>query len=96
MLGKRLRDDQDPGACPKSEVRPWLCAGMRGEAAVEPGKPCPRHGAVALRHGGERRVELRAKTKQSDHAAKLHELAAHGERGQEQGAWAAVCNIGEW
>src|SRR6185312_17009406 len=49
---------------------------------VEPGKPCPSDGAVALRHGGERSIELRAKSNRLVGAAKLNHLAAHGVRSE--------------
>ena len=49
---------------------------------VEPGKPCPSDGAAAVRHGGERGVELRAKINRLVDAAKLNHLATHGVRGE--------------
>ena len=63
MLSKGFRNRQDARARPKQgEIR--LRVRQRGEVVVEPSKPCPRRGAVALRHCGERCVELRAKRKQ--------------------------------
>jgi hypothetical protein len=39
-----------------------------------------------MRHGGERNIKLRAKTKRARNAAKLQYFATHGERREKLGA----------
>ena len=70
MLGKRLGDDQDAAARPKSDGRLRSGVGSGGEAAVELTQPRDRDRAVSLREGLERGVELRGRTKARSHVAK--------------------------
>ena len=67
------------GACPNSKRIRRIRARMRGELAVEPGKPCPRRGTIASCHGGERGVEFRGHTETGNNVAKLNDRAADRE-----------------
>ena len=79
MPGKSLREDQYLGACPNSRRIHRIRAEMRGELLVEPGKPCPRPGNIASRHGGKCGVEFGGHTETGNNVAKLNDRAADRE-----------------
>ena len=84
MPGKGLGEGENPGASLKSEDRVRLASRGRREASVEAGKPFRRRRRrVALRQGGERRVQLRAEIKQAGDHAELYDVVTDGERSEE-------------
>ena len=83
MLDQRIADEKDPGALVqyKESLRVRFCQG--GEAIIKAVKPRNRGGAVSLRKGLQRRVEIRCKTELGGNATKLDDFAAYGERCEE-------------
>src|SRR5580658_6120511 len=80
MLHERIAAEKDPGAlvpC-RQGLRVRFCQG--GKATIEALKPCNRGGAISLRKGLQRRVEIRCKTEVGGHATKLDDSAAKRER----------------
>src|SRR5260370_26837575 len=57
-----------------------LRAGRRSDVIGEARKPCPCERAIALRQGGECKIEVCADSEQWGDAAKLDHHAAYGER----------------
>jgi hypothetical protein len=68
----------------KQGLRVRFCQG--GEATIKALKPCNGGGAVSLRKGLQRRVEIRCKTELGGNATKLDDFAAKRERREELSA----------
>jgi hypothetical protein len=78
MLDEPLRDRQD--AAPRLQT-----GGIRAsrERGVQLAKAGGRHRTVPLRHGLERRIELRAQTQAGSDAAQLDDRGTYGKRRHE-------------
>src|SRR6478752_4408094 len=83
MLGKSLREKQDLAAGSKRRIGSLVPLNPVRKAAIQVGQVFERSGAVAVGHSDENSVELSLKSKRRADWAKLHELVAHGQRGQE-------------
>jgi hypothetical protein len=86
MLYERVADEKDPGAFVQYHqgLRVRFCQG--GKAMIKALKPRNRGGAISLRKGLERGVEIRCKTELGGNATKLDDFAAKRERRDELSA----------
>src|ERR1700722_16940600 len=86
MVHERIADEKDPGAFVQYQqgLRVRFC--QRGKAMIEALEPCNRSGAIALRKGLQRRVEIRCKTELGGNATKLDDVAAKRDRREELSA----------